>query len=334
MERKNVLTAEALVEPALLDVKKFLAACLRLMKPGISFFIGLTSATAVLVRPAGEPLSWEGGLLLFLGSFFASSGAAAFNQFHEADLDALMERTRSRPLPAKLLSPAFALIFSLCLLFLGLGCAFVFVHPYAALYLGLGAFSYIVLYTMLAKRRTAWNVPLGGLCGFFAALAGASSSDGAISVAGWGAALILYFWSAPHFWSLALLKAEDYAKAGVPMAPRAWGVKTTTRLILGHAILLPFLAGFFYPERLFAILFICAASLVFILYAWNLNKSVSIENASIENASIINASGLNQAARLEANFSVPAARKSFLFSLFFLPLVFLGFWIDAWIVSL
>ena len=152
------------------------------------------------------------------------------------------------------------------MLALGLGCAYYFGGLFPALYLGAGAFAYIVLYTILTKRRTSWNVPVGGLCGMFAALAGASMADGKLSLDGFTLALILYLWSAPHFWCLAIVKKEEYKRVGVPMLPVVVGVYRTSIAVLGHVLLLIMAAVPFFWNRPLTGVFTLASGLVFSIF--------------------------------------------------------------------
>lgn len=280
----------------------FARACLELTKPGISFFIGLTSLCGFFVRPELVE-SWLFFPALFLSSYATSAGSAAFNQYYEQDLDRQMQRTRSRPLPSGRLSPPFALAFALFMLVSGLALAYFLCGVYTALFLLLGAFSYIVLYTIITKRRTAWNVPLGGFCGFFAAYAGVVGNGGEITQEGHAYALLLYFWSAPHFWSLAIFKRADYEKVGIPMLPVVVGSRKTALATLAHVLVLIPVSTLFWSMALPAALLILLAALLFAYY------SVLLWHAAL---------------MLTEETLLRRARQNFLYSLAYLPLVFLG----------
>ena len=308
--------AQAVVEPIgfnLDRVKKLCLAAVSLTKPGISIFIGLTSMSALLFNPSFATLDLTQFFILFLSSYLSSAGSAAFNQYYESDLDRLMERTRQRAIPAGLLSSGFTLFFSAVLLSAGLTLAYVFCGVFPALYLGAGAFSYIVLYTVLSKRRTYWNVPLGGLCGMFAALAGAAGPEGMVSQAGLAFAVLLYFWSAPHFWSLAIYKSQDYRRAGVPMLPVIVGPRKTSVWIFLHTLVL-IIPGFFWLEsNILGASVAILAGLVFSWRAWKLLRATGAKGDEREREELI----------------FGRARSAFLFSLLYLPAVYLGVWPGA-----
>ncbi|MDE2299837.1 MAG: UbiA family prenyltransferase, partial [Burkholderiales bacterium] len=134
-------------------------------------------------------------------------------------------------------SPAWLLLMTVMLL-VAVGAAAWALNAVAALYIFLGAFFYGVVYTVWLKRRTAWNIVIGGLAGSFAVLAGAAAVDPAIGVHGWLLALALFLWTPPHFWSLAIAGQADYAAAGVPMLPVVVGTERAARVVYASAVAL------------------------------------------------------------------------------------------------
>ena len=157
---------------------------------------------------------------LALAVLGASGAAGAFNHYYERDLDRLMKRTRSRPFASGLFqaSPAWPAGF-LVLLVASLALAGATGGTMAAAFVFLGAFTYGIVYTVWLKRRSVWNIVVGGLAGSFAVLAGAAAVDPSPQVVPTLLAIVLFLWTPPHFWSLAAAKGEDYTRAGVPMLP-------------------------------------------------------------------------------------------------------------------
>jgi protoheme IX farnesyltransferase len=193
------------------------------------------SALAGMAAASGPGLAWwqAGGLTLaVLG---ASGAAGAFNHYHERDLDRLMRRTQSRPFASGAFRESpWWLVGFLALLAASLALAVVSGGTLPALFVFLGAFTYGIVYTVWLKRRSVWNIVIGGLAGSFAVLAGAAAVDPSPQVVPVVLAIVLFLWTPPHFWSLAAAKGEDYAKAGVPMLPIVVPAYAWTLAILTH----------------------------------------------------------------------------------------------------
>ena len=210
-----------------------------LFKLRIGLVIGFTAVAGVAVTPGPSLPGWQ-LLALALAVTLASAAAGAFNQFVERDIDARMGRTRARAFVTGRLHAGPAWLATI----VAIGAAGVVlaawaVNPAAALYTFLGAFTYAVVYTVWLKRRTPWNIVIGGLAGSFAVLAGAAAvapdTLGALPLA---FAAILFLWTPPHFWSLAIAFRDDYAAARVPMLPVVVGNARAARAVLASAALL------------------------------------------------------------------------------------------------
>ena len=215
--------------------------------------IGLMIMLTALVGYAFTPGPGPGPaqvIVLALAVFVSSASAGAFNQYVEAESDRLMARTRGRAFVTGALphTPAWLVLIA-ALLGLAVGSAWWALNAWAALYTFLGAFTYAVVYTVWLKRRTWLNIVVGGLAGSFAVLAGAAAVDPALGALPLLLALVLFLWTPPHFWSLAIANRADYAAAGVPMLPvvvgserAAWAVFWST-VALVAASLLPVFYG-------------------------------------------------------------------------------------------
>jgi protoheme IX farnesyltransferase len=209
-----------------------------LFKLRIGVAIGAT-ALAGLVITDGTIDAWRAAAVV-LAVTLASAAAGAFNQYVERDLDAAMRRTRHRAFVTGRLraGPVWPLTIG-TVACAGVALAWVAANPLAALYTALGAFTYGVVYTVWLKRRTAWNIVIGGLAGSFAVLAGAAAVDpGMPSAPTMLFAVTLFLWTPPHFWSLAIACRDDYAAARVPMLPVVVGDAAAARAVFSGSVLL------------------------------------------------------------------------------------------------
>jgi protoheme IX farnesyltransferase len=210
-----------------------------LFKLRIGLVIGFTALAGLAVTPGATPGGWRVALLA-LAIVVSSAAAGAFNQYVERDIDARMARTRGRPFVTGRLAHSqrwLALIGAMCLG--SVVVATLATNALAAAYTFLGAFVYGVVYTVWLKRRTWLNIVVGGLAGSFAVLAGAAAvaPDRLDAVPMW-LAIVLFLWTPPHFWSLAIACRKDYEAAGVPMLPVVVGDARAARAIFGSALLL------------------------------------------------------------------------------------------------
>jgi protoheme IX farnesyltransferase len=221
-----------------------------LFKLRIGLPIGLTALCGLAVTP-GPPLAGWQVTVLTLAVVVASASAGAFNQFVERDMDARMGRTRHRPFVTGRLEhgPAWLILIA-AMAAAAVGTAALALNAYAALYVFLGAFFYAVVYTVWLKRRTWLNVVIGGLAGSFAVLAGSAAvAPGELPAVPILLATVLFLWTPPHFWSLAIAYRRDYEVVGVPMLPCVVGEARCARIIFVSAValvtvsLLPVLFG-------------------------------------------------------------------------------------------
>jgi protoheme IX farnesyltransferase len=213
-------------------------AVLSLFKLRIGVLIMVTALVGLAVTP-GAALSATQVLVLALSVLVASSAAGAFNQYAEHASDRLMARTRGRAFVTGALPhhPAWLVLMG-AMLAGAVGAAGWVLNAAAAAYVFLGAFFYGVVYTLWLKRRTPLNIVIGGLAGSFAVLAGAAAADPQPGALAWLLALVLFLWTPPHFWSLAIANGQEYAAAGVPMLPVVLGEQGAAWLVFGHTVTL------------------------------------------------------------------------------------------------
>ncbi|MEO5692891.1 MAG: heme o synthase [Usitatibacter sp.] len=210
-----------------------------LFKLRIGFAIALTAAAGVAVTPGTAGTG--AAVAVVLAVLVASAAAGAFNQFVEADLDRRMARTRARAFASGRFTPHGGWLALIGALAGGATIAAAWLaNPMAAFYTFAGAFFYGVVYTVWLKRRTWMNIVVGGLAGSFAVLAGAAavSPGAALGPLPLTFAWILFLWTPPHFWSLAIVCIDDYRSAGVPMLPVVAGTPRAARAVFAGTVLL------------------------------------------------------------------------------------------------
>lgn len=219
----------------LLIFDETLANYLELTKPRIVILLVFTTLAAMIVAADGIP---PAGILIptLIGGVFAAAGASAINQYIDRDMDAQMTRTCRRPIPSGRVLPINALLFGLGLVawsvfFIGL-----WVNWLAAGLALFGAFYYVILYTMLLKRNTVINIVIGGGAGAIPVLVGWAAVTGSLALESFILFAIVFYWTPPHSWALAILVNSDYARANVPMMPVARGEALTRVQILLYSI--------------------------------------------------------------------------------------------------
>lgn len=209
-----------------------------IFKLRIGVLMAVTALAGFAVTP-GESLSSLQMLALALTVLGASAAAGAFNQYAEKDLDARMERTKKRPFVTGKASHNKNWLWLIAgLLILSVGLASWVFNIAVGFHVFMGAFTYGVIYTLWLKRRTAWNIVIGGAAGSFAVLAGAAAADPALGAPSILLAIVLFLWTPPHFWALAIALHKDYANAGVPMLPVVKGDEAAAKIILLNIIVL------------------------------------------------------------------------------------------------
>lgn len=220
----------------------FAADLVSVFKPRIALFITASALGGTAASPGPWP---EPGrlALLALAVFFASAAAGAFNQLWERELDARMRRTARRPFACGRFRAGPLWYGSiLAILIASTGLAAGAANPWAAFYTLAGALVYALLYTVWLKPRSRLNIVVGELAGSFAVLAGAAAVDPALAPEPLLLALVLFLWTPPHFWALAMATKEDYAGCGVPMLPVLVGDAVCARIVFAHALVLSLLA--------------------------------------------------------------------------------------------
>jgi protoheme IX farnesyltransferase len=238
------LPGVAVAEPSLASAGDYLA----LLKPRVMSLVVFTALVGLVVAPSHmHPMMAVFALICIA---VGAGAAGALNMWYDADIDAVMERTADRSVPSGRVKPGEALAFGLVLagfsvVFLGL-----MINLLSAGLLAFTIFFYAVVYTMWLKRWTPQNIVIGGAAGAFPPMIGWAAATGGIGLESILLFLVIFFWTPPHFWALGLLRADEYARAGVPMLPVVAGAAETRKQILIYSVVLapvgalPWLMGY------------------------------------------------------------------------------------------
>ena len=216
-----------------------LADLVTLTKPRIISLLLVTTVAPMFITPAGLPAP----ILVFwvvIGGYLMAGGANAINMWFDRDIDTRMTRTRLRPIPSGRITPAVGLAFGIGLAAIAFAVFWYQVNPLSAgLALG-GLLFYVFVYTIWLKRSSPQNIVIGGAAGAFPPLVGWAAMTGGLDLAAVYLFAIIFYWTPPHFWALALIKQADYARAGIPMMPVVWGeARTKYEMLVYTLILLP-----------------------------------------------------------------------------------------------
>jgi protoheme IX farnesyltransferase len=219
-------------EPSMASVGDYIA----LLKPRVMSLVIFTALVGLVMAPGPmhPVLSFTALLCIAVGA----GAAGALNMWYDADIDALMARTEKRPIPAGRVAAGEALAFGLTLAVFSVVVLGLATNLLAATLLAFTIFFYAVIYTMWLKRSTSQNIVIGGAAGAFPPMIGWAAKTGGLELDPILLFLIIFFWTPPHFWALALSRAQEYARAGVPMLPVTAGEAVTRKQILLYTVLL------------------------------------------------------------------------------------------------
>ena len=250
MSQNHKETLLKLQEPTSVDVGSA-ADHIALMKPRVMSLVVFTALVGLVMAPgAMHPVMAVAAIALIA---VGAGASAALNMWYDADIDALMSRTQDRPVPSGRVTPDAALTFGLWVSGLSVLSMAVMINYLSAALLAFTIFFYAVIYTMFLKRRTAQNIVIGGAAGALPPVIGWTAAANSVSIEPLIYFAIIFFWTPPHFWALALIKNDDYQAANVPMLPVTSGVKSTLTQIVLYAFLLfgvsilPYALGFSGP---------------------------------------------------------------------------------------
>lgn len=296
---------------SLAPLTQFSRDIIALSKPRIITLLVITCLGAMFVATGGNMalISWQLIGWTCLGLALSAAGANMVNMWYDRDIDAVMARTQKRPLPQGRLHPLFVLGLGILL---GAGAFFMLwytVNLLTAQMAAAGYLFYVLIYTMLLKRRTVQNIVIGGAAGAFPPLVGWAAVQNSLDPAAWLMFAVIFFWTPPHFWALALYKCKDYTKANIPMLPVIKGNDVTKR------------------QMMFYLLILISLTLSAVL----LNKP-AFEMIYFLSAFILGGIWLYKTHRLLRSDGIEHAPDVFKFSLYYLALLFLAMVIDTFVV--
>jgi protoheme IX farnesyltransferase len=267
-----------LAEPSLASVSDYIA----LLKPRVMSLVIFTALTGLAVAPGSvHPVTAFTALLCIA---VGAGASGALNMWYDADIDAVMTRTSRRPIPMGRVKPGEALAFGLTLAGFSVMTLGLLVNALAGALLAFTIFFYVVIYTAWLKRATPQNIVIGGAAGAFPPMIGWAAVTGSLSLEPVLLFLLIFFWTPPHFWALALYRKQDYARAGVPMLPVVAGEMNTRWQILAYTLILvpiglaPFFLG--YAGPLYGVVAAVTGALMLLLSIQVLRERPPIERAS------------------------------------------------------
>lgn len=257
-------------------------------KPRIVIVLVITAVTSLLAgsrfdgtpADAGDVTTWQLGFLVLTGAM-ASMGSSALNHYYDRDIDKMMDRTSERPIPAGRLSTRNVLLYGSSLCILSIVIAWFTLNPVASGMIALGVFFYVIIYTAWLKRINASNIVIGGFAGSAASMAGWAAATGSINLLGFLIGWLVFMWTPPHFWCLAIRAREEYASVRVPMLPVLIGNKRTAGYIfVNTAILLPYsIALYFFGLGILYTTVAIISGTLMLLYHYKLTKTPTPEFA-------------------------------------------------------
>jgi heme o synthase len=221
---------------------------LALAKPRVMQLVVITALAGILLAP--HPVNFVIGVASLICIAVGAGAAGALNMWYDADIDAVMRRTDKRPIPTGRLTGSETLTFGLVLAIFSVLTLFLVANALAAALLAFTIFFYIIIYTMWLKRSTPQNIVIGGAAGALPPIVGYAAATGHVAIAPLVLFALIFMWTPPHFWALALARTTDYGKAGVPMMPNVKGADHTRLEILVYSVLLaaigvlPYALGF------------------------------------------------------------------------------------------
>ena len=233
-----IASASAPLAPRLVErVRRSVVAYVQLTKPRIVELLLVTTLPAMVVAQGGWP-SFGLAVATLVGGALAAGGANAMNCYLDRDIDEVMHRTRHRPLPEHRVAPSRALAFGVALEVVAFAVLWALVNLVSAVLALSAAAFYVLVYTLWLKRTTVQNIVIGGAAGAVPVLVGWAAVTGTVSAPAWLMFAIVFFWTPPHFWALAIKYRDDYAAASVPMLPTVRGLGETVRQILIYSAIL------------------------------------------------------------------------------------------------
>ena len=216
---------------------------IEISKPRIVVLLVITAVTSMYAasKLIGPELDMWGLIHIIIAGALASAGSSALNHFYDRDIDPLMKRTSTRPIPSGRIKPNSVLIYGLTVSVISVVYGALALNYVSAFFIALGIFFYVIIYTAWLKRLNSSNIVIGGFAGSAASMAGWSAATGSMDILGFLIGFLVFVWTPSHFWCLAMKMKDEYSEAKVPMLPVLIGMqKTSTYILVNTLILLPY----------------------------------------------------------------------------------------------
>ena len=220
-----------------MEIKQYIKDYTTLTKPKVNLLLVITALSAIFLASDSLP-SISVLFAVIVGGTLASGGAGAINHSIDKDIDNTMKRTSKRPVAGERISSSNALLFGIVLNVASFIILTYLTNVLAALMAISGTLFYVIIYSIWLKKKTYHNIVIGGAAGCFPPLVGWSAVTGDLSLSAWYLFAIIFFWTPPHFWALAMLMKDDYSKANIPMLPSVVGIKATFKPMTLHTVTL------------------------------------------------------------------------------------------------
>ena len=263
----------------LLGIKEII----EISKPRIVVLLVITAVTSMFAasKLIGPELDNWGLIHIIVAGSLASAGSSALNQYYDRDIDPLMKRTSTRPIPSGRITPNQVLVYGLTVSIVSVVYGTLALNYVAAFFIALGIFFYVIIYTAWLKRLNSSNIVIGGFAGSAAAMAGWSAATGSMDILGFLVGFLVFVWTPSHLWCLAMKMKDEYTEAKVPMLPVLIGMQKTSKYILANTLILLPYSLMLYAFGMGIVYTVIAASIggLMLVYHYKLTKLPTSEFA-------------------------------------------------------
>ena len=266
-----------------MEIQQYIKDYTTLTKPKVNLLLVITALSAIFLASDNFP-SFQVLIAVVVGGTFASGGAGAINHSIDKDIDNTMKRTSARPVAGERISKLNALIFGVILNVASFIILTLLTNVLAAFMAISGTLFYVLIYSIWLKKKTFHNIVIGGAAGCFPPLVGWSAVTGDLSLSAWYLFAIIFFWTPPHFWALALYRSGDYQIAKIPMLPLTNGRTSTINHIMVYSLILSFVSfmpAIFGYSGLVYLLIIIPLDIAFVWFAYCIFRNDTDKNAKV-----------------------------------------------------
>ena len=256
---------------------------IEISKPRIVVLLVITAVTSMFAASkfVGPELNYWGLIHIVIAGSLASASSSALNHYYDRDIDPLMKRTITRPIPSGRIKPNQVLAYGLIISVISVAYGALTLNYISAFFIALGIFFYVIIYTVWLKRLNSSNIVIGGFAGSAAAMAGWSAATGSMDILGFLVGFLVFVWTPSHFWCLAMKMKDEYTEAKVPMLPVLIGMQKTSKYILANTLILLPYSLMLYAFGMGIVYTVIAASIggLMLVYHYKLTKLPTSEFA-------------------------------------------------------